>query len=170
MRLVWLCTAFAAAVLGVTGAEGGVAASAPTIAPAERDYMRYYSVEADFDEIWEFLQLAITGRGIKINNISHIGRMLRRTAEDVGATQEVFEKAKVVEFCSSTLSRRMMEADPHNIVFCPYIIAVYQLPEDPQRVHVAFRRPLPVGNEASQAALADVEKLLDSLIKEAIGP
>ena len=62
----------------------------------------------------------------------------------------------------------MMEADRHNIVFCPYIISVYSLPDEPGKVYLSYRRPELVGNAASKAALKDVEKLLDSIIDETL--
>ena len=134
---------------------------------ADGDHMVRYSVKDEFQFVRENLELAITGRGIVINNVSHIGDMLERTGKDIGAARQVYLKAEALEFCSSTISRRTMEADPHNIVFCPYIIAVYVLPEAPDTVHVAYRRPQPVGEEESRASLKAVEELLDSLAREA---
>jgi hypothetical protein len=76
-------------------------------------------------------------------------------------------KAEGIEFCSATLSRKMMEADPHNIVFCPYVISVYVLPGTPDKTYVSFRKPDLVGSKASRAALQEVEKLLREIAKEA---
>ena len=136
---------------------------------AERDsYMRLYTVEGAFEDVRDDVEMAITDRGMKINNVSHIGAMLARTGKDIGATRQIFGQAEALEFCSATVSRRMMEADPHNIVFCPYIIYVYTLPDEKNRVYVAFRRPLPVGSPASRAALQAVEKLLTDIIADAI--
>jgi len=106
---------------------------------------------------------------MKINNVSHIGNMLARTGKDIGATRQIFEQAEALEFCSAVVSRRMMEADPHNIVFCPYIIYVYTLPGEKNRVYVAYRRPPAVGSTESRAALQAVEKLLQDIIADAIG-
>ena len=78
------------------------------------------------------------------------------------------DKAKVVEFCSSTVSRETMEADPHNIVFCPYIISVYVTADEPDKTHIAFRRPLIVGTERSKQSLQAVEDLLKSIIEETL--
>ena len=86
----------------------------------------------------------------------------------MGSGKQIFAQAEALEFCSSVISRKMMEADPHNIVFCPYIIAVYTLPEDKKKVYVAYRRPLPVGNEASQKALQAVEALLAGIVAEVV--
>lgn len=131
-----------------------------------RDYMRHYTVSGTFEDVRDDVELAITGRGIKINNIAHIGKMLARTGEDLGGAKQVFVEAQAFEFCSATVSRATMEADPHNIVFCPYVIAVYALPGEPDKTHIAFRRPLIVGSEASRASLEAVDKLLADIISE----
>lgn len=136
--------------------------------PEVTDYRKTYVTEGSFGDVRDLLELAITGRGIVINNVAHIGNMLARTAKDVGADVQVYEKAEALEFCSSILSRQMMEADRHNIVFCPYVIAVYTLPQEPGRVYVSYRRPELVGNEASKQTLREVEVLLDAIIAEAM--
>lgn len=131
------------------------------------DYMKLYTVEGKFEDIRMDIEMAITDRGMVINNVSHIGNMLARTGKDLGAGKQIFQKAEALEFCSSTVSRTMMETDPHNIVFCPYIIAIYTLPAESNKVYVAFRRPLPVGSAESQQSLVAVEQLLEEIIADA---
>jgi uncharacterized protein (DUF302 family) len=131
------------------------------------DYMKLHTVDGVFEDVRMDIEMAITDRGMVINNVSHIGNMLARTGKDLGAGKQIFQKAEALEFCSSTVSRRMMETDPHNIVFCPYIIAIYTLPAESNKVYVAFRRPLPVGSAESRQSLVAVEKLLDEIIAEA---
>jgi uncharacterized protein (DUF302 family) len=114
------------------------------------------------------VQEALTGRGLVVNNVAHIGDMLERTGKDLGGAKQVYVKAESIEFCSATVSRKMMEADPHNIVFCPYIIAIYVLPDTPDKTYVSFRKPDQVGSKQSKSALKDVENLLREIIKEAI--
>lgn len=126
--------------------------SAVSQADSARDsYMRMYVVDSSYEFVRDDLEIAITGRGIKINNISHIGTMLARTGKDLGAKKQIFEHAEAFEFCSATVSRATMEADPHNIVFCPYIIAVYSLPGEKNKTYISFRRPTLVGSKASKA-------------------
>lgn len=132
------------------------------------DHRKTYVSRGTFEDIRISLEYTITGRGIVINNIAHIGNMLARTAKDIGASTRIYEKAEAIEFCSAGLSRLTMEADRHNIVFCPYIIAVYTLPGENNRVYVSYRRPQLVGNEASRRSLADIERLLDEIIEESI--
>ena len=135
--------------------------SAGINAESQRDeYMKLYTVEGKFEDVRMDIEMAITDRGMVINNVSHIGNML-------GAGKRIFQKAEALEFCSSTVSRRMMETDPHNIIFCPYIIAIYTLPAESDKVYVAFRRPLPVGSAESRQSLEAVEQLLDDIIADA---
>ncbi len=142
--------------------------SLPTMASERDSYMRMYSVTGSFADVRDDLELAITGRGIKINNISYIGKMLRRTARDVGATREIYRHAQAFEFCTARISRATMEADPHNIVFCPYIIAIYELADEPGRVYLSYRLPQLVGDAASRKALQAVADLLDGLVREVV--
>lgn len=135
-------------------------------AEARDNYMRMYVVDSSFENVRDDLELAITGRGIKINTVSHIGAMLSRTGKDVGASKKIFEHAQAFEFCSATVSRATMEADPHNIVFCPYVIAVYSLAGEKDRTYLSFRRPTLVGNKASKESLQKVEELMKSIVEE----
>jgi uncharacterized protein (DUF302 family) len=137
-------------------------------AAAAESYMAQYKTKGDFDEVKDDVAFAITGRGLVINNVSHIGSMLARTGKAMGNSKAIFVKAQALEFCSATLSRDMMEADPHNIVFCPFIIAIYVLPDDPKTVYVSYRRPDLVGSPQSVAALRAVDRLLDGIVKEAL--
>lgn len=131
----------------------------------ENDYMREYVMQGNFADAREALELAITGKGLVINNISHIGNMLQRTGKDIGANKNVYQKAEAMEFCSANLSRKMMEADPRNIVFCPFIITVYTLAGEENTVHLAYRKPLIVGSKASRKSLKAVNKLIDDIVQ-----
>ena len=137
--------------------------------PAGADHLRLYTVKRDFDTVKEDIEIAITGRGLVIDHTSHIGAMLERTGKDLGTTKPIYGNAGSMQFCSATVSRRTMEADPTNIVFCPYIIVYFTLPQDPKTVYVGYRRPLPVGSEASRASIREIENLLDGIVKEALG-
>jgi len=135
---------------------------------AEGDHMSVWTKKGSFEEVKEAVESALTGRGFVINNVSHIGDMLDRTGKDLGGKKQVYLKAEALEFCSATVSRTMMEADPDNIVFCPYIISIYVVPSKPGEVRVAYRKTQPVGTPASLKALAAVNDLLSEIIKEAI--
>ena len=127
-----------------------------------------YTSKDDFDTVKNAITEAIAGKGLVINTTSHIGEMLERTGKDMGGAKQIFVKAESIEFCSASVSRMTMEADPHNIVFCPYIISVYVLPKEPKKTYVSYRKPDLVGTAASKASLKEVDKLLRSIIEEAL--
>lgn len=130
-------------------------------------HMRLYSVEGDFQLYRDALEIAITGRGIVINNVAHIADMLRRTRDAVEG-KPVYRQAQALEFCSAVHSRRMMEADPRNIVYCPYVIVLYETVEEPGVIHMGYRRPAGGGDDASRERLERVESLLDGIVREAL--
>jgi uncharacterized protein (DUF302 family) len=137
-------------------------------AMADGAHMAVFTKQGSYADVREAVEQAITGRGFVINNVSHVGDMLARTGKDLGGTKQVFLHAEAFEFCSATVSRRMMETDPDNIVFCPYIIAIYVVPQKPKEVRVAFRKTQMVGSKASQESLKAVNDLLTEIIREAV--
>jgi len=145
-----------------------VLAAVPQLALAGGSHMSVSVRQGSFDEAKEAVEMAITARGFVINNVSHVGEMLERTGKDLGGARQIFLKAEALEFCSATVSRKMMEADPDNIVFCPYIISIYVLPEKPNEVRLAYRKTQIVGSAASRKALQAVNQLLDEIIAEAL--
>lgn len=131
-----------------------------------------YGADARFDTVRDDLQDAIVAKGLVIDNTSYVARMLDRTGKDVGSTKSIYAdgQGQAFSFCSAVLSRKTMEADPHNMVFCPYTLVVYSTAAEPGKVYVAYRRPLlPDGSEAARAALKDVETLLDGIARDALG-
>jgi hypothetical protein len=53
---------------------------------------------------------------------------------------------------------------------CPYTVMVYATVQEPAKVHVTYHRPWrPDGSAASNAALKEVDALLDGLARQALG-
>lgn len=126
-----------------------------------------YSVQDSFENVKQDAADAIMKRGLVIDYTAQIGAMLERTAKDVGATKRIYADAQALQFCSATLSRRVMEADPEDIVFCPYVVVVYTLANDPKVTYVGYR-PLPRGgSRQTRAAVRGVNRLLDEIAREA---
>lgn len=128
--------------------------------PARADGMVTYTTQDSFDDATFALENAITEQGLVIDHVSHTGEMLERTKDDVGGTVTLFEQADIFSFCSAAISRKVMEADPMNIRFCPYDIFVMQRPGD--AVTIGYRT-FPEG------AMQEVQALLDSIARSAAG-
>lgn len=129
-----------------------------------------YSKAGKFEDVRDDLKAAIEAKGLVVDYHSFVNRMLERTGKDVGSSKKLYLDAQSFVFCSAALSRKMMEADPANVAMCPYSMVVYATAQEPGKVYVAYRRPWrPDGSAASKAALAEVDSLLDSLAREAVG-
>ena len=139
----------------------------PLTALAAEGYTVLFKTQGTFEEVRDLLKFAIEGKGLKITNTNHISEMLERTGKDIGETRQVYENAELFEFCSATVSRHMMEADPHAIVMCPYSVMVYTIPND-KTVYLAYRKPATTGNPALKKSLDELESLLTGIIKDAM--
>ncbi len=126
------------------------------------------SIKGDYDDVKERVIMAVENRGLVIDHTSRVGAMLERTGKDIGRSHQIYQQAEVIEFCSAAISRATMEADPRNIVFCPYAIALYVVAAEPGRVYLTYRKPLPTGSAQSVKALREVGKLLDGIVRDAL--
>jgi uncharacterized protein (DUF302 family) len=139
----------------------------PLTALAAEGYTVLFKAQGSYQDVRDNLQMAIEGKGLKITSTNHIADMLDRTGKDIGETRKVYENAEQFEFCSATISRHMMEAEPHAIVMCPYSVVVYQIPND-KTVYLAYRKPAATKNKALKKPLAELEALLSDIIKDAM--
>ena len=118
-----------------------------------------YVTADDFDDATFAVESAIIDRGLAIEYVSHVGEMLARTGADVGSEKVVFDAADIFIFCSAVVSRKVMEADPMNIVHCPYSVFV----TDHDGVVSIGYRNMPEGS------MQMVQDLLDEIAREAAG-
>lgn len=141
--------------------------SLPTLAPATAEEIKTLTRKGDFEDVKFELNDAIVRRGLSVEQDGNIGRMLERTGADVGSIKPIYKHARFLSFCSARFSRQMMEADPSNLAFCPYVVFIYETVTAPGEVVVGYRKHAPHGNEASRAALAEIDKMLDGIIADA---
>lgn len=114
--------------------------------------------DGSFEDATFAVENAIIDKGLVIDYVSHVGDMLNRTGADVGSEIKVFDAADIFVFCSATVSREMMEADPMNIAHCPYGIFVA---ERAGEVLVGYRT-YPAGE------MQKVQTLLSEIVTEAV--
>ncbi|MDX2204763.1 MAG: DUF302 domain-containing protein [Hyphomicrobiaceae bacterium] len=136
--------------------------------PARAQDLRTYAKAAAFDDVKFELNNAIIAKGLVIEATGAIGAMLERTGPDIGATTPIYRNAEYLTFCSAVLSRRMMEADPVNVGYCPYVVFIYERVDRPGETVVGYRRPPQGSSDAARKAFADIDKLLDDIVREAV--
>ena len=139
------------------------------VSAGDNDAIVYRVVDAAYEDVLFEINEVLTNRGLVKNYTAHVADMLNRTAADVGATKTVYKNGDVIEFCSATLSRAAMEADPNNIALCPYSLFAYETSAAPGKVVVGYRKIIGGTSAASQAALADVNRLLQQMLDSVAG-
>lgn len=136
---------------------------------ASADEVKVLKVKAPFADVKQDVSDAIVNRGYVIDYTAKIGAMLARTGKDVGSSKKIYNDAETVQFCSAVLSRKMMDADPADIAFCPFVIFYYERADQPGTVYVGFRELDDDGSDTSEAAKKMINKLLEDIIKEVAG-
>lgn len=129
-------------------------------AASAQEFTRY-TTEDSFDDATFAVESAIVSAGLVIDHVSHTGEMLERTRGVTGSDVVLYNGADVFSFCSATVSRQVMEADPENFNFCPYAIRVYELADGSGKVTVS--------HQTYTGTMAPVEDLLSGIVKEALG-
>ena len=152
----------------IAAAFGLLLAIEPVLAQGPDGALVTRSKKAAYDDVKFELTNAIINRGLVVDFNGQISKMLDRTGADVGSAKPLYRQAEYFIFCSAKLSRQMMEADPLNAGFCPYVVYIYETVAAPGTTHVGFRRLPQQGSNASKAALGEINKLLDGLVAEAV--
>jgi len=156
LSAVWK-SALTIAALGAIGAS-----------PLSAQELKTYGKKGSYEDVKFELNDAIIRRGLAIDYTGHINKMLERTGADVGSTKHVYANAEFFLFCSAKLSRDMIEADPANLGYCPYVVFLYEAADKPGEIVIGYRRPLAKGDAASQKALAAIDTLLDAIVRDAV--
>ena len=122
---------------------------------------------SEFEDAVSDLENAIINEGLVIDYKGMVGDMLLRTGEAVGATSP-YTDAVYMQFCSAKHTHAAVAADPQNMAVCPYVTFVYEL-ADGAGVKIGYRRTAAAEGEASAAALAEIDALLEGIVKSAAG-
>jgi uncharacterized protein (DUF302 family) len=122
-----------------------------------------YQSKMDFEDAKLNLADAIEAEGMVISFTSHAQKMLERTAESIKGKGNIYDNAEIIQFCKADLSHKLVSANPHNLVLCPYSIAIYSLKTNPKLVYFSYREPY-----LDEPVAKSIQTLLDRLILEAI--
>lgn len=152
-KVAWMATLWLGLWLNAwAGAEGW---------PQRIGQAMVWQVEGNYEDVRADLKDAIESRGMVISYISHAKAMLDRTGKDIGYKDSVYPHgSEIFLFCKADISQKLVRANPHNVVLCPYAIAVYDVKGEPGKVYLSYRVP-----PADTPAYKPVEKLLRSIIE-----
>lgn len=131
------------------------------------EFAKVYTTESTFEDAKADLLEAIEDNGLVISYTSHAENMLANTAEVSGVLKAVYEDAEILLFCKADLSHALVAANPHNIVLCPYSIAIYVLNGESEKVYLSYRI-FESKDEKINTLTKPIEDLLIKIIEEVI--
>ena len=145
-----------------------------SLALAQKDFTpRHYTRAGTFEDVLQDLKDAVINRGLVIDYVGHVDKMLNRTSAAASSVTESGSKspylnAKYLQFCSAKLTHASVSANPFNLSICPYVVFIFEAKTDPGKIIVGYRRPIPPGpSQLTKKAFAEIDKLLDGIAKEA---
>ena len=147
----------------------GLLAALPAGANDEPEQSPVYTKiveDGKYSDTLEAVKEIIKSKGINIAHTLPPSDMLGRTGPAFGITQPILQDGEIIEFCSAKVSHQLIQANPENIVLCPFVISVYVLSEDPANVRMTYRMPYVI-DEASQTAIEAMNDLVIGIIEEA---
>lgn len=150
-----------------TAEENSALTPAPHSAYPIPSYARVFSTIASFEDAKDDLLGAIAENGLVVSSTSHVKDMLENTAAVAGVTKPVYQEAEIILFCKAGLSHDLVAGNPHNLVLCPYSIAIYVIADEPERVYLSYREPQ-ASDENIRALTKPIEDLLVKIIEEVI--
>lgn len=124
-----------------------------------------YEVSGDFADIEQQLVDTIEDRGIVISYISHAGAMLKRTADSVADSKQVYDNAEILLFCKAEVAHHLAMENPHNLILCPHAIGIYSLIAEKNKVFLSIRRA-PEGVKSYQVVIDLLVGIIEEIMEE----
>jgi uncharacterized protein (DUF302 family) len=155
------------AVLTILLSIAGMSAIAQT--PISSRYTT--SIEGTFDDVYDELKNAIINEGLTIDYIGNVDQMLERTSqvnisENSKQVIPVYLFAKYMQFCSSALTHKAVQASPQNLSMCPFLVFIYETRANPGQIVIGYRPPTLSTDEDSMVISQEVILFLRKILNE----
>ncbi len=130
-----------------------------------------HKINAGFDDVFNELKDVLINKGLVIDLVGHVDKMIERTADVTKSVTEEgskspYKSAKYVLFCSAKLTQKAVSASPENLGICPYIVFAYETKTEPGITRVGYRKPILGASRTTQNVTKEVNAFLQSIIDE----
>lgn len=136
--------------------------------PATEKPFEIRETKGEFDDVVQDIKDSIVDRGFVIDYVGDVGRLLQRTAKDVGLDGAPYDAAQYVQFCPAKITNQMMTADPRHLANCPITVFAYQETGKAGVVQVGYRLPLKSENATVKKANAELVTILRGIVEDAM--
>lgn len=129
------------------------------------------SIEGTFDDVYDELNNAIISEGLVIDYVGNVDLMLERTSQ-VNSSESgkqatpVYLFAKYVQFCSSALTHKAVQANPQNLSMCPFLLFIYETAANPGHTVIGYRPPTLSSDEESMIISQEVTSFLNGILNQ----
>lgn len=143
----------------------------PCVGADEIGY-RSYDKTGKYEDVREDVKDAIIKRGYVIDFTGHFNDMLERTADAAGRNAQTghkspYRSAEYMQFCPSKLTHEAVAANPLAIANCPITLFVYELHQEPGKIHVGYRLPVASPSKLSKEINDRFSALLQDIATDA---
>ncbi len=130
------------------------------------------TVEAEFDDVFFDLKEQIIGKGLVVEHIGHVGKMLERTSVAVIGSNnnhiKTYKFAKYLQFCSATLTHHASGKDAANLSICPFVLYAYETTKQPGKVTIGYRNPDFGDMDQSDPLFTKIHAFLKQLVDDIV--
>jgi len=140
----------------------------PLVSSASDQGIQIKTVDGSYEEVFQTLQDAVIDRGLVIDYVGHVDKMLERTAAVAGKEGTPYLHARYFQFCSAPLTHEAVSADVSNLAVCPLIVFAFETKAAPGKISVGFRELGMSTSSGSRADTAKLNSLLQSVIDAAV--
>ncbi len=130
-----------------------------------------HKINAGFDDVFSELQDVLINKGLVIDLVGHVDKMIERTADVTKSITEEgssspYKSAKYVLFCSAKLTQKAVSASPENLGICPYIVFAYETKAELGVTRIGYRKPILGASRTTRKVTTEVNAFLQSIIDE----
>ena len=146
-------------------------AGTPSVAQSQNIPGYIISIEGTFDDVYDELKSAIIDEGLTIDYVGNVDQMLERTSqvnisEGSKPITPIYQFAKYMQFCSSALTHKAVQANPQNLSMCPFLVFIYQTVANPGHVVIGYRPPTLSADQESIVIARKVNSFLKGILNE----
>lgn len=129
------------------------------------------SIEGTFDDVFDEFKNVIISEGLVIDYVGHVDQMLERTSqvnisENSKQIIPVYLSARYIQFCSSALTHKAVQANPQNLSMCPFLVFIYEETANPGHIVIGYRPPTLSADEKSIIISQEVVLFLNRILNE----
>ncbi len=119
-----------------------------------------YTINTSYDDLMFALLDEVSASGFVLAYQANISKGLNNISKLL-KKKNVFINARKIGFCKSSLSLKMMQENPKNMMFCPLSLAIYELKKN--HIVILYQKIVPLRKK--DKVVLQINKIIPKLIE-----